>query len=353
MIKNNDSPLILLQKEEWNFKNKNINCKFNAITTYKPLSERITYFYFNNSRAKSFEFLFDKLPNINNMQLVFNQIDTFPKSFETLSQLTKLHLISKYSKKIPTIIGELQSLKRLEIDYNSVQELPIEIGNLFKLNYLTLRINSVKTLSTEIGNLNALTTLRISDSNSLINLPNTIHQLENLNELDIRFCDNFITLPSEICQLPNLLRLCMYSCKKMQSIPAELGKSISLKTITINSCKTLSKIPPAFFNLNTITGLALEFNILNDISSNIKNLKQVIFLNLNGGFFEFLPIEIGQLSNLTSLRIGFCKNLKELPNSILELDKLEELYLVNSSKALKNSTHIIKLLKEKGVKIIQ
>lgn len=351
LLKSDYSPNILLQKEEWKFKNNNISCTFEAITKHIPLSERITYFYFNNSRAKAFNFLFEKLPNIQKMQLVFKQINLFPESFETLDHLTDLQLFSSTSEVFPSVIGKLKNLKRLEINYNFVQELPAEIGNLDKLNYLTLKIKRVKELPTEIGKLKALTTLKISDANNLTSLPNTIHQLENLSELDIRFCNNLVTVPKGIDQLSNLLRLDIHSCQKMEYIPTELGENPSLKTVGINSCKTLSELPSSFFNLSTVTGMALDFNALNNISSNIKGLKQVNFLNLNGNHAEYLPTEIGQLSNLTSLQIGFCKNLKELPDSILDLDKLEQLYIAESAKVLKNSKHIIKLLKEKGVKI--
>lgn len=129
--------------------------------------------------------------------------------------------------------------------------------------------------------------LRVLDLNNtlFIELPSSIEKLRNLRYLEI--CGNSLLkrLPKSICKLYNLQTLRLASLHELVALPKGMRKLINLRRLTVTS-------------------------------------KQ-----------NFFPeSDIGALTSLQTLSIGFCEHLESLPNSLQSLMGIEDLNIVQCTK---------------------
>jgi len=165
------------------------------------------------------------------------------------------------------------------------------------LRVLQLTDSTYESLPRSIGNLKHLRYLNLENSKELKSLPNSVCKLQNLHTLDLSGCINLQALPNGIRNLTSLRQL--HIATKQYTFPyEEIAKLSSLEYLSVYSCDKL----------------------------------------------EMLLFEGIQLSNLKSLDIASCGNLKSIPIHVFP--NLELLGIDNCHKlklSLGNDNQIPKL----------
>ena len=104
-----------------------------------------------------------KLTKLESVNLLGNNIDTFPPMLAQMKNVFYLSLCSNKMKYIGPEIGEMTDLRVLIINKNQLRSLPKEIGNLENLMYLDIGENPIDSLPEEIKNLTKLQELYIDN----------------------------------------------------------------------------------------------------------------------------------------------------------------------------------------------
>jgi len=306
-----------------------------------------------------------------------NNLTILPIEIEKLTNITELDLGNQLTT-LPAEIGKLTNLKVLDLNGNQIPTLPMNVGNLINLTSLDLSVNKLTSLPVETGKLTNLTSLNLGGNNSLdiasvfnafenynreiiistfwnvsnndknkllirlpelTELPVEIGNLSSLTELDLR--NNDLTkLPAEIGNLTNLTTMGL-SGNKLTELPAEIGNLTNLTTMGLSGNK-LTELPEEIRNLTNLTELYLGandslnivsvFEVFKDykkeicISTNYHSIFDENKLQINLDKFTSLPVEIGNLTNLTWLDLENNK-LTDLPKEIGLLYNLDSLFL--------------------------
>lgn len=70
------------------------------------------------------------LPNLEDLDLQYNFMETIPRTICLLSKLRKLNLAHNKLKILPAEIGKLITLELLDLSHNCLEDLPNELGDL-------------------------------------------------------------------------------------------------------------------------------------------------------------------------------------------------------------------------------
>ena len=91
---------------------------------HKVESIRITY-----KGLKELPDIFDRFPNLVELNLSNNQIETLPPSLFKAKKLRILKLYKNNISDLPSEIGQLKNLVHLSLSYNNLELLPDSIGD--------------------------------------------------------------------------------------------------------------------------------------------------------------------------------------------------------------------------------
>jgi len=264
------------------------------------------------------------LTNLTSLHLFENQLTELPKEIGNLSNLTELHLLENQLTELPKEIGNLTNLTGLNLGGNQFTELPKEIGNLTNLTGLYLRGNKLTELTKEIGNLTNLRRLDLTNSPNLIL---TSEQKEWIRELISKYGTNWWDGNASDDDLLN---------REDDEIPLDKKTDLVddgwidrlLKWADENEISD-NKIPRNKEKLLNLTKLDLCYNSLTELAKEITNLSNLTSLDLGSNQLTELPKEIGNLTNLTMLDLD-SNQLTELPKEITNLSNLTMLDLTNN-----------------------
>ncbi|XP_075657366.1 disease resistance protein Roq1-like [Castanea sativa] len=161
---------------------------------------------------------------------------------------------------------------------------------------------------------------------SRIRLPKLIKQerrLVNLIAVNLRGCEFITKLPK--LWAPNLEDLDLSSCRNLVEIDEYFGSHGKLKFWNLNYCKNL-QILPSQLRLKSLVSFHLwgcsRLEKLPDFHPEMECLET---LNLVNSGIREVPSSIEHLTKLNGLYLPFCKNLRDLPDSIYKLQQLQEL----------------------------
>ena len=217
-------------------------------------------------------------------------------------------------------------------------------------------MNGCKNLSSlpnAICSLISLKTLNLCDCSRLVKLPKNLGNLEALEELNVS--GTTIGLSLSFTLLKNLKKLSIGGCafplskpsKKLNFILSQRSPDpTGILTRTLSSLSSLTDLNLSYCNLQTVPDV---------IGCCVSSLNH---LNLRGNKFDCLPKNIIRLSNLETLFLSDCKDLRllsELPSNIKYFEaegctSLETLpftpkdvfspllYLINCVKLIKNQS---------------
>jgi Leucine-rich repeat (LRR) protein len=192
-----------------------------------------------------------------------------------------------------------------------------------------LNISGILTL---VNSQTWLTSLELSNCDSLIFMPDNLNKCINLRSLRIIGCSNLIELPYGLCTLTNLTIIEIMFCHNIQTVPQLLGNLINLQQLLIRGCKSFSSLPNSIGNLKNLEILQIiacsEFVSLPDSVAELTNLLE---LEINSDKFRFIQEGIGNLLKLQTLSIIGSNELRSVPKNIGKLVSLKHLNLTGCS----------------------
>lgn len=298
-----------------------------ALIAYPKLAENIEILDLADARLRTLPECIDNLSNLKELNLRINKIGYFPNSIKKLQNLEKLYLDNNHLSFFPEIVTENANLLELRLATNKISTLPASIGKLQRLIYLDLSNNRLLQLPNELSTLGELEELFL-DNNKLDKLPKDMGDLSKLNMLNIwGWKHKFSELPESFQNLQNLEQLVLSSSEPIQNLSL-LGACQNLKILNLG----LSKMKA--------------------LPHEIGHLNQLMRLSIYGSEspMTVLPDSIGDLTELTSLYLYDNYNLKDLPETLGNLSKLELLIVVGHSIPKGRQKEIEKLLPNCTVK---
>ena len=183
-------------------------------------------------------------------------------------------------------------------------------------------LNGCKNLSSlpdAICSLMSLKTLNLSGYSRHVKLPENLGNLKGLEELDVSGTA-IRELPSSTILLKNLKKLSTGGCDFLLSKPSNKLLNFHLLRRSPNPMGMLSH---TLSSLSSLIDLNLSYCNIQTVPDVIGSLSSLNYLNLRGNNFVCLPKNIIRLSNLYTLFLSDCKDLRLLPELPLNIKYFE------------------------------
>ncbi|CAI5464240.1 unnamed protein product [Closterium sp. Yama58-4] len=250
-------------------------------------------------------------------------LTTCASHLQCLSALTHLRVNSWCLQALPASLGALKMLSHLEITSEKVSVLPEEICDLPLLQVLCLRLRKLSQLPERMGSLASLQQLRLRDCTCLVSLPDSFRQLR-IKLLELHNCASLTALPDNFGSLSQLQTLRMIWVYHLSNLPDSFGQLSNLRFLDLEQCTALRDLPgpvdspcqgqtwlPALESLRLV-GLR-HLDSLPPLGQ-LKKLRRLTVSLLCK--LEELPPSLSRLSNLQTLVIHGCSQIKSLPHNI-------------------------------------
>jgi len=265
---------------------------------------------------------------------------------------------------IPDEIGQLTNLVEINLGRNNFSGvIPESIGNLINLEKLYLHVNDFSgQIPSSIINLSNIDRIYLYENNLTGTLPNiTSDNLPLLDRLYIQENSLSGEIPNDICYINTIQIYNNNFCPFYPSCIFDVGEQNTSECETptcedgffqdesgcynpvdleflqtfIDLNQTLSGLSPIEVGLQTwtggyLTGLRIINQGIRIIPTEISNLSQLIYLELNNNNIMSLPNSICELINLETLDLSFNEITSEIPECINQLTNLEFLKLENN-----------------------
>jgi hypothetical protein len=223
--------------------------------------------------------------------------EAFPERIGTLKHLRYLDFRNnKKIKRLPKSIFKLQNLQIL-VTGDGLEELPKDVRHMISLKFLNLVTQQKRLPEGGIGCLERLQTLFIDECKNLENLCEDMQGLKSLRKLVIVGCDSLISLPRSIKCLTTLEVLFIINCEKLDLITKEEKEE---------------KIQPLSLSLRIVmfeellATLALPEQLLQGSAESLQ-----IFIIKKCPNIREMPECIGNLKKLQNLEITRCPRLSK------------------------------------------
>eukprot|EP00833_Pecoramyces_ruminatium_P002898 jgi/Orpsp1_1/1176930/evm.model.c7180000059533.1 len=247
------------------------------------------------------------------------------------NNIEKLHLILDDNKKKIDLnkIPIFKKLNELEINSADIFTLPSILFDLPKLQILNINKSNITEISNNINPESPLEYINLSDNN-IKNFPYQFEYLTNLKILNLINNNISEELHDSLINFSSLENLFIDN----NYFYGELIIPKSVKKITANK----NKFNSIYMNNsnNLLQSLELQGNLFNEnIFNNLTQFKDLTYLDLSyNKKIRNIPTSIENLSKLENLNLRET-NIKELPYSLFNLLNLKKLYLESSSELYK------------------
>ena len=238
------------------------------------------------------------------------------------------------------------SVSSLSLDSNLLTgTIPAELGNLTSLNYLSLGANSLSgSIPKELGSLANLTTLSLFSNSLSGSIPSELGNLTNLTTLHLYSNSLSGTIPSEVSDLPKLtvtnLGGNLFTGPGFTISATERDALIALYNSTdganwkdntgwLGEVGTGCSWVGVTCSSGSVSSLSLNNNLLTGtIPIELGNLTNLTYLNFqNNSLSGAIPSELGNLAKLTVLYLGFNSLSGSIPSELSNLTNLNNLRL--------------------------
>ncbi|XP_023879249.1 disease resistance protein RUN1 [Quercus suber] len=239
------------------------------------------------------------------------------KEIKILNELKLIDLSDSQNLiEIPDLSGALNLEKLILQSCTRLYKIHASVGDLKKL--IQLDLNGCKNLSSlpnKICSLMSLKTLNLCDCSRLVKLPENLGNLEGLEELNVS--GTAIGLSLSFSRLKNLKKLSIGGCAFPLSKPS---KKLLNFLLFKRSPDPMGVLTQTLSSLSSLTYLNLSYCNLQTVPDAVGCcLSSLNHLNLRGNKFDCLPKNIIRLSNLETLFLSDCEDLRllsELPSNI-------------------------------------
>ncbi|KAJ0896092.1 putative TIR domain, P-loop containing nucleoside triphosphate hydrolase [Helianthus annuus] len=300
---------------------------------------------------------FDALPNMKNLRWMlwnYYPASSFPSNFQP-TKLRCLMLRNSKQEKLWEGCKHLPNLKILDLtdsknlirtpdfkglpclerlilsDCESLEEIHQSVGYHKRLVFMDMS-NCVRLKRfPPIIQMEKLETLYLSDCGQFQQFSDIQANmgLPNLKTLDLQRSCNLIKTP-DFEGLPRLERLILSHCESLEEIHPSIGYHKRLVYVNMEGCVGLKRFPP-IIHMKKLETLNLRFceqlQQFPDIQSNMNSL---VTLDLCNTGIEIIPPSVGRFcTNLVSLDLSYCYELKRIEGNFHLLKSLKDLHLSN------------------------
>ena len=159
-------------------------------------------------------------------------------------------------------------------------------------------------------------------------LPDSLCYLTNLTCFELKSCLKVRSLPDSIGQLQSLQWLEVF-CPELRVLPDSLCDLSALTTLVL-TCG-IAALPHRVSQLPAVKELIVESHRLAALPSDLGSLRELEFFSFSSSILKALPDSLGQLTNLITLCLEECNQLRCLPDSFTQLVCLKKLILSGCS----------------------
>ncbi|MCD7452844.1 hypothetical protein HAX54_018285 [Datura stramonium] len=298
----------------------------------------------------SFNQLTGSLPrdmwNLTKLQDLFlsgnNLTGTIPNEIENLSSIRRLNLRrNNFVGTLPPSLGNLSTLVMIDIGGNKIHgNIPPELGHIPSLEELYLGSNMLSgEVPVGIFNISSLKVIALAANTLSGKLPsNLAYTLPNLEGLYLGINQFNGTLPSSISNATKLNFLDLGRNMFSGNVPIDLGSNLhQIQSINLQG-NHFTNDPSPTGELSFLNSLShckfLKFLMIGDNQfrgilpkSSLTNLSLSLerFIAYDCGIRGEIPVEIGNLTNLSWLTLGDNELVGSIPHELGNLNKLQTL----------------------------
>jgi len=270
---------------------------------------------------------FSDSTNVKSLDLSENNLVELPVEILHLKNLEDIDLEANPNLNLGEalhLLSQLKHLKSLGLGRNKLSDIPTYIAALKNLDDLSLEDNEFTDIPATIKKLHIKSLFLYGDKMETLHLKKG--DLADLT--DINLCVNKFTIfPTQLSVLPNLKQITIWH-NKIRFIPRAISQFKQLDSLELDN-NELSKLPPEIALLKKLHHLSIRFNHLK--SQDIKEVYRITSLtglDLEGNNIEIISTRIGNLKNLKYFNISD-NPITELPFEFSNLQKLQILGLNN------------------------
>ncbi|KAL8510880.1 hypothetical protein ACS0TY_017628 [Phlomoides rotata] len=249
---------------------------------------------------------------------------------------------NNFTGNIPPGFSNLTTIQNVGLGRNAFSgTIPSSIGNLPNLGVFDIAENNFHgTIPSEIGNLPNLTWFNVKSNSLTGEVPQSIFNLSTLIVLTLSMNNFSGSLPTSIgTMLPNIRDFILIGSMELFLIPITLGNMSSLQRLTLSNnffANNVSKPEQDFLsslaNSNSLTTINIDSNPISGFlpkSIGLGNMTLSLeqFTAHSCGFVGRLPDEIGNLTKLLSLNLGYNDLTGSVPTVLGSLKNLQKLDL--------------------------
>ena len=231
------------------------------------------------------------------MDLSYKKLD--PKIFEKIGSLKDLQALKLSGNEItqyPKGFGDLLNLVYFASYNNRFRTFPPDLKRYMNMTHLELSHTKIDSIPSEIAYLSKLKTLKITDTDTILKLPDSFKYMKNLKDLQIENCwlDSF---PRQIFKLPSLSFLYL-SNTNTYNLTTHFERLQSLEVLIIES-NPLTEIPNTIYLAKNLRFISLRNNKISKLPGSISQLENLSMLDLRGN-----PISIEDINEIRALLPG-------------------------------------------------
>ncbi|KAK4426855.1 putative disease resistance protein RGA1 [Sesamum alatum] len=250
--------------------------------------------------------------------------------------------VPAWGEGISLLISKQQHLRALDVNrYYVVEKLPNLVCKLEHLRYLAMSCYNIKRLPESLTHLHNLQTLKLTDSEELLELPRGLRVMKNLWFLEIESFYSLLCTPPGLGDLIYLHELSIFIVGQDLSHQIDQLKELNLGgNLSVQGLDNVSNIEDAkranLMMKNNLTSLSLSWT--NDMKKNTtehyeqvlqglqphQNLEKICIKSYQGSGFPNWMSTLA-LKNLKEISLEQCRRCKHLP----PLGKLPSLTCLN------------------------
>lgn len=307
--------------------------------------EHVQEIYLGNNYIEEIPLDFcDNMKHLKILELRDNQIKIIPAEITKLANLIKFDLTNNDIEELPNTIGLMPHLQSFKIDGNRLKLIRPDIihaGTNRILRHLKEKISDEDLQALNIpkdvsydsrifpdrytmrnGNFLNLAMKNISEvseecfieakeanvsyvdlcKNKLVDVPAGLQILSStLTELNLSV--NKITMVPEFFMNLTKLKFCDLSGNQLNDLPNCLSNLVYMRELILSNNR-FNKIPNCIFQMIGLEILLMNDNSIEEIPiEELKLLKRIATLNLSNNYINFVPPELGNMTQLKSLEL--------------------------------------------------
>ncbi|KAG8936815.1 cysteinyl-tRNA synthetase [Tulasnella sp. 418] len=243
-----------------------------------------------------------------------------------MGTLKYLNISNNKFETIPKVLCEMRHLVDLDVSFNMISEFPAEMGHLIDLETLVIVGNKITSFPEEVKGM-----VKLKELDCRRNLITDLSPVFHCPKLELLRAENNLLHGVELIQNTQLRKMCVQGNERLISFAVRVPEADTAVTpspyhltiVDLTKCMLSSLDDVALSQLQSLTSLKFDHNIVRTIPDAVCHLPELSHLSGSNNQLDALPEAIGHLKNLKTLLVHN-NNIKVVPQSIWQCSSLEE-----------------------------